>query len=91
MTSEDSDLVQNSLTYMPFPLRYWGSQQELRVGGTQGSTTQLHAGPLVIGEGFRTQGKQDLAKFIDRSFFLFVTALGLRCCVQAFSSCGEWV
>ena len=23
-------------------------------------------------------------------FILFVTALGLRCCAQAFSSCGEW-
>ena len=23
-------------------------------------------------------------------FILFLAALGLRCCVQAFSSCGEW-
>ena len=23
-------------------------------------------------------------------FFFFVAALGLRCCVRAFSSCGEW-
>ena len=23
-------------------------------------------------------------------FFFLVVALGLRCCVQAFSSCGEW-
>ena len=22
--------------------------------------------------------------------FLFLAALGLRCCAQAFSSCGEW-
>ena len=22
--------------------------------------------------------------------YLFMAALGLRCCVQAFSSCGEW-
>ena len=22
--------------------------------------------------------------------FLFLAALGLRCCTQAFSSCGEW-
>ena len=23
-------------------------------------------------------------------FILFLAALGLRCCVRAFSSCGEW-
>ena len=23
-------------------------------------------------------------------FILFLAALGLRCCAQAFSSCGEW-
>ena len=29
-----------------------------------------------------------LNKFID-FVYLFLAALGLRCCVQAFSSCGE--
>ena len=24
-------------------------------------------------------------------FYLFLAALGLRCCARAFSSCGEWV
>ena len=23
-------------------------------------------------------------------FYLFLAALGLRCCIRAFSSCGEW-
>ena len=29
----------------------------------------------------------DLFRF---SFFFFLAVLGLRCCTQAFSSCGEW-
>ena len=28
--------------------------------------------------------------FIFLFFFFLVGALGLHCCVQAFSSCGEW-
>ena len=28
--------------------------------------------------------------FILNLFYLFLAALGLRCCVRAFSSCGEW-
>ena len=40
-----------------------------------------------------------LIKFLSQWFFfinlfyfiyLFLAALGLRCCMQAFSSCGEW-
>ena len=27
--------------------------------------------------------------FFNFNFYLFLAALGLRCCVQAFSSCGE--
>ena len=29
-------------------------------------------------------------KEISQIFFFFLAALGLRCCVRAFSSCGEW-
>ena len=28
--------------------------------------------------------------FINLFIYLFLAALGLRCCVWAFSSCGEW-
>ena len=28
--------------------------------------------------------------FIHFLKFIFLTALGLRCCARAFSSCGEW-
>ena len=28
--------------------------------------------------------------FFFKLIYLFLTALGLRCCTQAFSSCGEW-
>ena len=27
---------------------------------------------------------------INKFIYLFLAALGLRCCAQAFSSCGEW-
>ena len=30
-----------------------------------------------------------LVQFIPKSFFIFLTALGLCCCERAFSSCGE--
>ena len=26
----------------------------------------------------------------EKFIYLFMAALGLRCCMQAFSSCGEW-
>ena len=29
-------------------------------------------------------------KFIYLFIYLFLAALGLHCCAQAFSSCGEW-
>ena len=28
--------------------------------------------------------------FKNKFIYLFLAALGLRCCTQAFSSCGEW-
>ena len=28
--------------------------------------------------------------FLNKFIYLFLAVLGLRCCVQAFSSCGEW-
>ena len=28
--------------------------------------------------------------FFSRFIYLFLAALGLCCCMQAFSSCGEW-
>ena len=28
--------------------------------------------------------------FLSLSIYLFLAALGLRCCAQAFSSCDEW-
>ena len=28
--------------------------------------------------------------FFFKLIYLFLTALGLSCCAQAFSSCGEW-
>ena len=28
--------------------------------------------------------------FFNKFIYLFLAALGLRCCVQAFSSCSEW-
>ena len=28
--------------------------------------------------------------FINLSIYSFLAALGLRCCMHAFSSCGEW-
>ena len=28
--------------------------------------------------------------FKSKFIYLFLAALGLRCCAQAFSSCGEW-
>ena len=31
-----------------------------------------------------------ILQFSSKSFFFFLAALGLRCCAQAFSSCGEW-
>ena len=31
----------------------------------------------------------EIAFFFFCNFFFFLVALGLRCCVQAFSSCGE--
>ena len=31
-----------------------------------------------------------LFKKINLFIYLFLAALGLRCCAQAFSSCGEW-
>ena len=42
----------------------------------------------------RTGGNRDIAVFsffINLSSYLFLAALGLRCCRQAFSSCGERV
>ena len=37
-------------------------------------------------------GGSDLASFFFFFclIFFFLAALGLRCCVRAFSSCGEW-
>ena len=42
----------------------------------------------------RTKGKEELTHFfyffkIYLFIYLFLAALGLRCCVRAFSSCGE--
>ena len=31
-----------------------------------------------------------LSFFFNIFTYLFLAALGLRCCVRAFSSCGEW-
>ena len=28
--------------------------------------------------------------YLRKEFFKFLAVLGLHCCVQAFSSCGEW-
>ena len=28
--------------------------------------------------------------FLNKFIYLFLAAFGLRCCAQAFSSCGEW-
>ena len=33
---------------------------------------------------------KDLFYFIIYLFYLFLAVLGLRCSVQAFSSCGKW-
>lgn len=38
----------------------------------------------------RLQGQFYLFLFIIVSIYLFVAALGLRCCVGLFSSCGRW-
>ena len=32
----------------------------------------------------------DKYKFIYFIYFILLAALGLRCCTQVFSSCGEW-
>ena len=37
-----------------------------------------------------TGRKYMLFKKINLFIYLFLAALGLRCCAQAFSSCGEW-
>ena len=35
--------------------------------------------------------KEDVLFLKKKKFiYLFLAALGLRCCTQAFSSCGEW-
>ena len=28
--------------------------------------------------------------FLNKFIYLFLAALGVHCCAQAFSSCGEW-
>ena len=28
--------------------------------------------------------------FLNKFIYLFIAVLGLHCCAQAFSSCGEW-
>ena len=35
-------------------------------------------------------GRRILLKFIYLCIYLFLAALGLGCCTQAFSSCDEW-
>ena len=44
-------------------------------------------GPDVRPKGERNQGCR--ATFFLKLIYLFLAALGLRCCARAFSSCGE--
>ena len=48
--------------------------------------------PKLAGRLFTTElpGKPPDLHFLKKGFFAFLAALSLCCCMQAFSSCGEW-
>ena len=43
------------------------------------------------GKGLGSRSKDFfLPGFLKNIFYLFITTLGLHCCAQTFSGCGEW-